>query len=820
MGPPTGVGYSPRVMPHETAETADGERSGAVELILGTFPVALVAGALMALAHGWAAHAAQLRAGMPPGEAALRATALAERWPEAIVEAVIAGVVSALVLGVTARPGGGLARLLGGAAVTLVAVGAFVTGLPASPLVLPGEPAPGFDATTILASVGITLAAVGLVRAGFRGVVPLVIGVGAAAGAVALGHRLAAEVEPGMPVREVTVDLVVSPELLHVVDERREAPIAPGVLTPTIDQRTDTGDRPSLVMAPPAAVEFVVPPEGLGSRLHAAAGADSSVYEAYPDGVPVVYRVLVDGEVAWETTVTHAPPVVGPRVFDTTGLEWRHVESEGQRGLAVDVGQRVRLETDFAPGADADAFDPARMSVGFGGASLVREGRIPRRVATPERPNVVMVVMDTQRADRIGCYGYDRATTPNVDALARRGLLFTDAYATSSWTWPSTASLMTGLSPDSHGVKGLEACTLSQGFTTLAEALQRHGYTTAAFSGNPIVEPTRAFDQGFETFAVERGTRFVKSDELMPQALDWLDAHAPLRFFLYLQLVDPHTPHAPHPDEAARLELGPPPPDWPEAGLNAVPMDGTASPEVRAYASRLYDASVATGDRWVGALLTRLEELGLDDRTIVCFTSDHGEELFEHGAHGHGHDVWRDLVHAPLILAGPGIPRGEQRDGAVSNRHVATTIARLVGTALPEYDEAVHLVDDPPPGRAWFETAKGKFAGRNYQLLYGLRQGGLVVHWRHSGLAPVDVADSDLRVFDPLTDPEQQRDLISVRGEEARAAVARILELRQAAQESLPPLVIGAGAAGEARLREIGYLDRGAAPVDDDGQER
>jgi len=815
VGPWPGVGYSPRVIAPDPAEAADGARSGAVEIILGTFPAALVAGALMVLAHGWAAHAARIAGGMPADEAALRATALAERWPEALVEAVIAGVVAALVLGVTARPGAGLPRLLAGAAVTFVAVGAFVTGLPASPLVAAGEPAPGATAPALLASAGIALVTVGLVRIGFRGVLPFAAGVAAVVGAVLLGGRLAERVDPGMPVREVAVDLVVSPDLLRVVDERGEAPIAPGVLTPAIDQRTDTSDRPSIVMAPPAAVEFVVPPEALGARFHAAAGADASVHEAYGDGVRVRYRVLVDGELAWETDFEHGPPVVGPRVFDTTGLEWRHVESDGRRGIPVEVGQRVRLETAFAPGVDAAEFDPTRMRVGFGNASLVREGRLPRRVATPDRPNVVMIVMDTQRADRMGCYGYDRPTTPNVDALAERGLLFTDAYATSSWTWPSTASLMTGLSPDSHGVKGLDACTLSQGFTTLAEALQRRGYTTAAFSGNPIVEPTRAFDQGFETFEVERGTRFVKSDELVPEALDWLDAHAPVRFFLYLQLVDPHTPHAPHPDEAARLALGPPPPDWPEAGLNAVPMDGSASPAVRAYADRLYDASVATGDRWVGVLLRRLEELGLDDRTIVCFTSDHGEELFEHGAHGHGHDVWDVLVRAPLILAGPGVPRGERREGAVSNRFAATTIARMVGADLPSYGGAVDLVEDPPPGRAWFETAKGHFAGSAYQLVYGLRQGGLVVHWRHRDIAPVDVPDSDLRVFDARNDPAQERDLISVRGEEAREAVARILELRGEAQESLPPLVIGAGAAGESRLREIGYLDGGQGSSED-----
>ena len=104
-----------------------------------------------------------------------------------------------------------------------------------------------------------------------------------------------------------------------------------------------------------------------------------------------------------------------------------------------------------------------------------------------------------------------------------------------------------------------------------------------------------------------------------------------MRFFLYLHLVDPHTPHRPHPAEAARLELPSPPAGWPERGLDGVPSDPAPTPEISEYSSQLYDASVATGDRWFGVLLDELDRLDLSTRTIVVFTSDHGEELFEHG---------------------------------------------------------------------------------------------------------------------------------------------------------------------------------------------
>ncbi|MEL6712794.1 MAG: sulfatase, partial [Planctomycetota bacterium] len=704
--------------------------------------------------------------------------------------------------------GAPLGRVVCGVFVALLAAGAFATGLPAGPL----EHPPGLRPEALGAAAGVVLLMFALSRVGFGGPIGLLLGVAAAAGAVHLGRTAAGRIEPGQPVRAVLVDVVAEPDRIDVVAAPPDAPPAHDILAPAVDTQTDTGDKPSLILAPPSTVEFVVPPEANGARLVAAAGADLSTVRAYSEGLDVTYRVLVGDELRWETTFEHRPEKVGPGRFDASHMQWRHLEGEdGTRGLVVRAGERVRLETAFAPGIDAARFDAKKLKLGFGGVALVREGRIPRAIASPERPNILVVVMDTQRQDRLGCYGYDRPVSPNVDALSERGVRFADAYATSSWTWPSTASLMTGLPPDAHGVVGAQACTVSQRFTTLAEALQREGYTTAVFSGNPIVEPSRGFDQGVETFRVEPGSRFVKSDELVPPVLDWIDAHASLRFFLYLQLVDPHTPHAPHPEEAARLELPPQPADWPARGVEGLSRTDPLSEETHAYLDGLYDASVATGDRWVGEILARLEANGLTDRTVVVFTADHGEELFDHGGLGHGHALWSELVRTPLVMAGPGVPVGETRVGAVSNRFLAPTLARIGGTSLPGVPGALDLLENAPPGEAWFTTSKGKWGDARYQELQGLRRGPYTVHWRVTAARPDEAARADLRIFDVLAHPEQSDDLMSVREAEARELAVDIDGLRAVAAELRPAVVPGAGAGGRAKLSDIGYTahDRG-----------
>lgn len=787
--------------------------SSASSIVLGIFPLGLTLGGILA-----ASRALLAEFGSAPGVSeqatSYRVLAIAERWPELLAEALIAGVVCALVLmfASESRPRRASTTPIA-VLVTFLATGAFMTGYP--------DTLPGISVGTVGAAVGVSLMAFGLSRIPFTGVLPLVIGLAVGLGLPYASATYVQKNQEGMPVRQIVVDIVATQlaalsgakdmEFLKVVSERPEAPVTAGVMTPIVDQRTDTGDKPSLILPPPATVEFVVPQGFDGLRFQGAVNLDASSLGLMPlemTQLPVTYRVRVDGEVLWETTFVHEAPRAR---WNTEHMAWQHVEVDGALGVPLKPGQTVRLETELAGDLDPTQFSAAQLKLGFGGAALVQSQRRPRRVPTPSAPNVIYVVVDTQRLDRIGTYGYQKGTTPNIDAFAERSIVFEDAYTTSSWTWPSTASLMTSLPPDAHGVKSSQSCTLAQSLTTIAEALQGKGYTTAAFVGNPIVSSTRYFDQGFETFN-ETLAQFRMSDEFMPEALDWLETHAPLRFFLYLHLVDPHTPHRPDLSQVQRLELGAPPVNWPESGLDGIhrgsaTVPGTEiTPELTQYASDLYDASVATTDMWFGRLLAKVEALALEDRTIIVLTSDHGEELLDRGFRGHGHTVFPELVRAPLIFHVPGT-KPDRRMGVVSNRHVPTTIAALCDVGLPGFGRPLDMLNETLPDEALFETTKGEwppeFSGG--QQLFGLRRGAQTTQWRYSDLPVPEVPLTDLRFYDDRRDPTAQDNVVIVTQEKARAAAERIRELVGAAREQRPRGIAGVGQGGANVLDGMGY---------------
>ena len=797
-------------------------------VVLETFPLGFALGGILA-----AARAILAGFGSAPGLDAqavtYRVLALAERWPELLAEAMIAGVVCSLVLmfASSASPRTSFNSLVA-LTVTFLASAAFLTGYP--------EVLPGISVGSVGAALGTTLMAFGLSRIPFTGAIALIVGVSLGLGLPFAAAHYVKQNQEGMRTHQVVVDLVASQMAVQagvpgalgpmIIEQRSDAPVTAAVMTPIVDQRTDTGDKPSLIMPPPAALEFVVPSSASGVRFEAAVNLDDTAINALPasvDSLPVTYRVLVDGEVRWETTFHHERVKPG---WNTEHMAWRHVESGGERGVPVLPGQTVRLETKLAEGVDPAQFKANQLKLGFGGAALVQHERKPRFVPTPSSPNVIYVVIDTQRRDRLGTYGYPKDVSPNIDRFAEDSVVFEDAYTTSSWTWPSTASLLTSLPPDAHGVKSSASCTLDQSLTTIAEALQSKGYTTAAFVGNPIVSSTRYFDQGFELFDETLGD-FRMSDTYVPDALDWLEKHAPLRFFMYLHLVDPHTPHRPSPTQMERLGIGPAPESWPESGLDGIQRaSGTnpgteITPELTQYASDLYDASVATGDMWFGKLLAKLDELALDDRTIIVLTSDHGEELLDRGFRGHGQNLYPELVRAPLMIHVPGMTP-DRRFGVVSNRHVPTTIAALCDVSLPGFGPQLDLLHATLPDEAMFETTKGEWSAEfpRGQQLFGLRRGAKTTHWRYSaphrsdeteedaalsGPGAKGIPRSDLHIFDDQADPTAHRDLILVAEDEARAAVERIRELLSAARLLKPGGIAGVGKAGSKTLQSIGY---------------
>lgn len=367
--------------------------------------------------------------------------------------------------------------------------------------------------------------------------------------------------------------------------------------------------------------------------------------------------------------------------------------------------------------------------------------RLP--AAAPGSPNVLFIVIDTLRADHLSCYSYSRATTPNLDQLARQGVLFENAIAPSSWSLPSHASLVTGSPVHEHGwgnvheppLLGWDSTALN-GLPTLGEVLQHRGYRTAAFSANRVYFTrevglgrgflhfdsyfdsardafvrtefgrlfarhfldrtnkslyTRAFralgmsswvDQDAEGSGMSRGAMGIRkrADQINRETLDWIEQDSSHPFFTMLNYMDVHFPYG-----------GPydyPSAPWEQAGPTSIDQ---------------YDAGLKYDDDFIGRLLTSLNQRDLLRNTIIVITSDHGEALGDHGLSHHGAALYRELVHVPLIISWPGhMPQGLRIEQPVSNRAVAATAIQLSGGNSQSFGPSLsQLWESPTTVSTW-----------------------------------------------------------------------------------------------------------------------
>ncbi len=315
-----------------------------------------------------------------------------------------------------------------------------------------------------------------------------------------------------------------------------------------------------------------------------------------------------------------------------------------------------------------------------------------------QRPNIVLIVIDTLRADHLGSYGYARPTSPHIDQLAARGTIFDDANAVASYTRPSSASILTGLYPSVHGAV-THADSISQDVPTLAEALAAVGYSTHGIYRNGNVSETFGFGRGFESYVspdknfwrglkkagvAKSERRFVSQTDdslLTREAVPLIKEVEDKPFFLYLHLGGPHDPYSP-PREAVAPFLDAPltpiaemfytqpvkrqreqPAVLQQMRQGLVELDELTRQQVVA----LYDGEIVFSDQQIGAVVKALEETGRLDDTVILLTSDHGEELWDHHDLGHGQSHYRELLRVPLIVAGPG----------VQNRRIATPVSLI-----------------------------------------------------------------------------------------------------------------------------------------------
>jgi len=311
--------------------------------------------------------------------------------------------------------------------------------------------------------------------------------------------------------------------------------------------------------------------------------------------------------------------------------------------------------------------------------------------------NVLLITLDTTRADYLGAYGNRSIETPNLDALAGEGVLFRQASASTPLTLPSHTTMMTGRFPVQHGVRDNGGFFLDSAETTLAEVLSKHGLNSFAILGAFVLHHMWGLDQGFATYNDEFGDFDPRADnplhvqrsgaEVVRRAIDWWEAHPGERFFGWVHLYDPHTPHEPPPDLARR------------------------------YPDDLYGAEIAYTDRLIGALLDYLKNHGLAENTLVIVAGDHGEGLGDHGEGEHGVFLYDSTMRVPLIVRTPGSAHRGTVDSLVGLVDLMPTVLDYLGIPLPEGVEGRSLL---PLMRGESATPREIYAEAYYgRLHYG-----------------------------------------------------------------------------------------------------
>ena len=407
-----------------------------------------------------------------------------------------------------------------------------------------------------------------------------------------------------------------------------------------------------------------------------------SFYVDVPRGAKLGFSVGADGEPAPHAT---AKVVVTPEGGAPTEVFSRAVTNRWQdQVVPLDqfVGKIVRV--DFRAEGDG----------GTGRVGWATPGifvpRVPPPAARPPAKNVVVLLIDTQRADRLQAFNpQTRVRTPELLAFSQEATLFENAQAPENWTKPSVASVLTSLWPATHQAK-TDAARVPSGAVLLSESYKEAGFSTASFIANGFVSTSFGFEQGWDHYTnFIRENKDTRAETVFQAAGDWIEQHKSERFFVYVQTIDPHVPYDP-PAEYLNLYddreytgqvLPRNTADLLEKAKRTPPAITFDASDIRRLAG-LYDGEVSYHDHWFGQFVARLKALGLYDDTLFVVTADHGEEINDHGSFGHGHTVYQELLHVPLMFRLPGrVPAGQRVSQTVTTVDIGPTV--FEGTGIP-----------------------------------------------------------------------------------------------------------------------------------------
>lgn len=408
--------------------------------------------------------------------------------------------------------------------------------------------------------------------------------------------------------------------------------------------------------------------------------------------------------------------------------------------------------------------------------------------------NVILVTVDTLRADKVGCYGNPLVRTPAMDALAASGIRFENCVSQTPLTLPSHTTIMTGTLPPFHGVRDNGGFVVPDGLSTLAESFKAGGYDTAAFVAAYVLDSKWGLDQGFDTYfdkfdlsrfeRISLGEVQRPADEVMDEALGWLEAREGGKFFAWIHLYDPHSPYTP-----------------------PAPYDSE-------YASNPYLGEVAFTDSQIARLTDDLDRRGLRDNTFIVLASDHGESLGEHQESTHGFFVYQEAVHVPLIVATPfaGL-RGVTSKEVVGLVDVMPTVCEMAGLPVPAEVQGRSLVPSffaPGAGPSRLAYAETFYPRYHYGWsdLRSVQDG----RWKLI-VAPVP------ELYDLERDPDEEKNLVYLEKEVYEDLSARARTFMTEAEQGAHEVDLGKiDEETREKLAALGYIGSFADPSRLQGQ--
>lgn len=409
-------------------------------------------------------------------------------------------------------------------------------------------------------------------------------------------------------------------------------------------------------------------------------------------------------------------------------------------------------------------------------SALAMSGGCDRRPVSP--PSLLLVTIDTLRADRVGAYGSSAGLTPALDRLADSGWLFENAAAAAPLTLPSHATLLSGLDPFHHGVRNNGAYVFPSGPPTLATLLKSRGYVTGAFVAAVVLDRRYGLARGFDVYddAILRassGRSVLESeracDSVVANATAWVQSQtAP--FFAWVHFYEPHAPYAP-PEDLLKAHPGQP-----------------------------YEAEVAAADRCLARMLA-VAQAARKESVVTAVVSDHGEGLGDHGEAAHGLFLYQSTLRVPLVIAGPGVPLGKRTESLARGVDLLPTLLAILGAPIPDGIDGRNLADG---------AAREAYAETDYPKGFGWAP---LRSWRLGNLKLIEAPEAEL--YDLGSDPKEERNL-------ARSRPQDMERLRGVLRSALKTEVrIDAGrvdAGTEERLRSLGYVAGSPSAPEPEGQ--